>query len=155
MGLFDKKKKADEFESPVEEINLAARSAAPPPGPPARPPEPEPATDFGINKAIELMRALPAQNPELVVTVVKTTLEALRIKVPTIISDADRKLKNIEGRVDGLKKEIADFEREIAQRKDLIAGLEADHKETSMVKERLGLAEKLAGDKKPAPPKAP
>lgn len=165
MGLFDKKKKSDDFDSPVEEINLAARS-----GPVAKPAAPAPATtnpagtvreidaepppDFGINKAIELMRQLPGDNAELVVTVVKTTLEALHIKIPTIIADAERKLRTIEGRVDSLKKEIGEYEREIAQRKSQISALEADHAETSTVKERLGLAEKL-GAKQASAVKAP
>lgn len=154
MGLFDKKKK-DDFGSPVEEISLtaartppggtpAATPATPATPAPAPPPAPDPEADFGINKAIELMRQLPQDNKELVVTVVKTTLQAMNIKLPTIISDADRKLKGIEGNVDNLRKEIADFEKEIATRKDKIASLEADHKETTAVKANLILAEKLA-----------
>ncbi|MBK9033610.1 MAG: hypothetical protein IPL61_20495 [Myxococcales bacterium] len=161
MGLFDKKKK-DDFGSPVEEISLTAArtppggtpvataTPAPAPAAPPRPPAPDPEADFGINKAIELMRQLPQDNKELVVTVVKTTLQAMNIKLATIISDADRKLKGIEGNVDGLRKEIADFEKEIATRKDKIASLEADHKETTAVKANLILAEKLAEKPKPS-----
>ena len=99
--------------------------------------------NYGIEKAIELMRLLPADNIELVVQVVKKTLESLQIQVPSIIKDASRKQQDIEGRIDVLKKEIAELESEISTRKTEIGALEADHKETTTVKERLILAEKL------------
>lgn len=164
MGLFDKKKKGDDFDGPVEEISLTAQlppqaaKAAQPPAPAAAPQtaagstkpaaaaarEPDEA-NYGINRAIELMRLLPADNIELVVKVVKTTLESTNVKVATIIDDATRKQSDIEGRIGVLKKEIAELEAEIATRKGEIAALEADHAETTTVKERLILAEKLSG----------
>src|SRR5690349_23212553 len=167
MGLFDKKvkKAGDDFDSPVEQVSL---SAAPPVAPkPAAEPEPHPARpapmdvdhpDYGINKAIELMRALPSENVELVVRVVKTTLESTNIKVASIIKDATRKQGELEGRVGVLKKEIAELEAEITTRRREISTLEADHKETTMVKDRLQLAEKLASGQtaEPAlPPQRP
>jgi hypothetical protein len=175
MGLFDKrdkkvsKKAGDEFDSPVEKIDLnapePAAEPAPSPAPAAQapaspgklaakePPAPEPEeydSSFGIDKAIELMRTLPADNIELVVQVVKLTLESTKIKISTIIDDATRKQDDIQGRIKVLKGEIAEFENEIATRKTEISGLEADFDETSTVKERLILAEKLT--KKPAAP---
>lgn len=174
MGLFDKKKKED-FDGPVEEVSLskpttparpsgamattpapggatpggaapASAQASPAPEKPAPPPEPEP-VDYGINRAIELMRLLPSDNIELVVKVVKTTLESTNIKIPTIIKDASRKQADIEGRVKVLNKEIVDLEAEISTRKAEIATLEADHAETTTVKERLILAEKLSTER--------
>lgn len=174
MGLFDKrdKKRKDDFDSPVESIDLSApapepvteittepppaAAAAPEPAPArarAREPEPEPDdfdTGFGIEKAIELMRTLPADNVELVVQVVKLTLESTKIRISHIIEDATRKQDDIQGRIKVLNAEIADFEKEIAQRKEEIGTLEADFAETSTVKERLLLAEKLTD--KPATP---
>jgi hypothetical protein len=162
MGLFEKKikKPADIDDAPQPE------PAAPPPAPakPAAPPEVKAAAkpgeaqdpNFGINKAIELMRMLPADNIELVVRVVKTTLESTNIKVSTIITDATRKQAGLEARVHVLTKEIAALETEIATRRAEIATLEADHKETSTVKERLLLAEKLSAsggvELSPSPP---
>lgn len=165
MGLFDKRKKSDDFDSPVESIDLSAPpepEPVPEPAPRAlaseepirnaqteREPDPEPERDdweppsYGINDAIQLMRALPQDNVELVVQVVKRTLESTKVKVSHIIEDASRKQENIEGRIGVLKREIADFESEIATRKEEIAKLEADHDETSTVKDRLQLAEKL------------
>ncbi|HEY1585893.1 MAG TPA: hypothetical protein VGH63_09420 [Polyangia bacterium] len=105
--------------------------------------EDEPHPHYGIEQAIQLMRALPMdQNPALVVAVIKTTLESLKVKVSDIISDAARKQKDLEERVGNLKRAIADFEKEIETRKEEIARLEADHKETTAVRGRLELAEK-------------
>jgi hypothetical protein len=103
----------------------------------------EPRPHYGIEQAIQLMRHLPVdQNPALVVAVIKGTLESLRVKVSDIIQDASRKQKDLEDRVGNLKRAIADFEKEIDTRKEEIARLEADHKETTAVRGRLELAEK-------------
>ena len=103
----------------------------------------EPRPHYGIEQAIALMRHLPVdQNPALVVAVIKGTLESLRVKVSDIIQDADRKQKDLEDRVGNLKRASADFEKEIDPRKEEIARLEADHKETTAVRGRLELAEK-------------
>lgn len=194
MGLFDKrdKKRKDDFDSPVEQIDLSsvpsakpaepARAAEPAPAAAkASDPAPEPARparqtdgmpqiemipskggatvtpetdDYGIEKAIELMRTLPQENVELVVQVVKFSLESVGIKLPTIIEDAIRRQKDIQGRIGVLRGEISELEQEIKTRKDEIDRLEADHKETSMVRDRLELAENL-GKPKPAAPHLP
>ncbi len=105
--------------------------------------EDEPRPHYGIEQAIQLMRALPVdQNPALVVAVIKTTLESLKVKVSDIIADATRKQKDLEDRVANLKRAIADFEKEIETRLEEIQRLEADHKETTAVRSRLELAEK-------------
>ncbi len=163
MGIFDKKsskRSTEDFDSPIEKVDLSAATPTPPPPVedpvPAAPPEPPP-QDYGIEQAIALMRTLPDDSVELVVRVVKHTLESTDIHIPTIIEDASKKQKRIDDRVALLKEEIRDLEAEIARRTEEIAALEEDHKETSMVKERLELAEKL--DKqapkggKPAPKK--
>jgi hypothetical protein len=178
MGLFDKKdkKRRDDFDSPVDRVELTPTPAAPPepalatataaaaePAPepvkpaakaapaPARAPEPPPEVDdYGIDKAIELMRTLPSENIELVVQVVKFSLESVGIHLPTIIKDAIRRQNDLQSRVGALKSEIAELEAEIKLRKDEIGRHEADHKETTMVRERLELAEKLGKGNKPA-----
>jgi hypothetical protein len=116
--------------------------------------EEPPRPSYGINQAIELMRLLPVdQNPELVVQVIKGTLESMKVKVSEIIADADRKTKDLEERVGNLKRAIGDFEKEIETRKEEIGRLEADHKETTGVRARLELAER-AQRAQPAPVKA-
>lgn len=98
---------------------------------------------YGIRNAILLMRTVPIdQNVELVVAVIKTTLESLKVKVTDIIEDATRRQQEIESRVADLRQQIIEYEREILTRKDEIGRLEADHAETTMVKGRLELAEK-------------
>jgi hypothetical protein len=196
MGLFDKKdkKRKDDFDSPVDQVDLGASSRTPEPvaakaapaaapaptastpapaastpapatstpapaaaasAPKAATPAPAPAKgasmdndDYGIDKAIELMRTLPQENIELVVQVVKFSLESVGIHLPTIIQDATRRQNDLQGRIAALKAEIADLEAEIKQRREEIAKHEGDHKETTMVRDRLELAEKIG--KKPA-----
>jgi hypothetical protein len=148
------------YDSPVENVSLSDRGggsvarATPSSAAGAQPanggsskvvvePEEEPRPHYGIEQAIQLMRALPVdQNPALVVAVIKTTLESLRVKVSDIIGDAARKQKDLEDRVSNLKRAIADFEKEIETRREEIERLEADHKETTAVRGRLELAEK-------------
>jgi hypothetical protein len=136
------------FDSPTENVSLSA----PTPQPSvivSHVEEPPPVPSFGINSTIQLMRSLPLdQNAELVVTVIKTTLESMRVKVTDIIADAAHKLGDLERRVETLSKEIADYEREIAQRKEQIAALESDHRETADVKGRLELAEQATNGPK-------
>jgi len=184
MGLFDKrdKRRKDDFDSPIESIDLsqvggaakaeaaaesstpaaaaeaaaepaAAADPAPEPRPSRKRAEPEPVAPevdtYGIDKAIELMRTLPQENVQLVVQVVKFSLESVGIKLPVIIDDAIRRQKDLRGRVDVLKSEIADLEQEIKQRREEIERHEADYAETTTVRERLELAEGLSkGDSK-------
>jgi hypothetical protein len=150
MGFFGGKKgeekhpaeDGDFSDSPVENVSLAPKPAAAA-APAAKEPAEMPRSDYGIDNAIALMRALPVdQNVELVVQVIKTTLESLKLRVADIIEDASRKQRALEGRVAALKQQIAEYEKEIETRVNEIAKLEADHSETSSVKARLELAEK-------------
>jgi hypothetical protein len=150
MGLFDKKTKRDDKPNGVDDEPSIVVTPQPAPtqdipvrAAPAPAPAPEPA-DYGINKAIELIRSLPDDNMELVVLVVKTTLESANVKVSTIINDAVRKQSMLEKRIDSLAREVSALEAEVAARKREIATLEADYKETSTVKEWLVVAETQA-----------
>jgi hypothetical protein len=146
---------ADYYDSPVENVSLsdAGKVAPAQPAKVIVKHEEDVRPTYGIENAIQLMRALPVdQNVELVVAVIKTTLESLKVRVSDIIDDATRKEKDLESRVSNLKQAIAEFEKEIQQRKDEIARLEADHTETSSVKGRLLLAEKA--QQKTQPPHA-
>lgn len=93
---------------------------------------------IGIDHAIQLIRSLPTErNVDLVVTVLKTTLESLGIRVTDIVADAVRRQKDLEGRVGQLKSEIGTLEKEIEQRAQEILRLEAAHAETSKVRDYL------------------
>ncbi len=123
----------------------AKAKASPKPAPKAATtPEPveDDMPDFGIQKAIELMRDLPSKDSEAVVQAVCKTLESIGVAVPDIIKQAEEKQSTITGRIKSLKGEIADLEEEIAGRKEEIKALEADHKETGDVRLRLEKASK-------------
>src|SRR4051812_46204620 len=97
------------YDSPVETVSLADRAAQASGGSSkvVVRDDPAPSVDYGIDSAIQLMRALPVdQNVELVVQVIKTTLESLKVRVSDIIQDAARKQRDLEGRVTNLKREI-------------------------------------------------
>jgi hypothetical protein len=171
MGIFDKKKgkRPDEFDSPVEQIDLSAppeavtevsaqasseaaeERAEAAGGEPEQQASQEPRSnpDYGIEQAIALMRTLPDDNVELVVRVVKHTLESTQINIGEIIKDATGKQDRIDKRIKLLKEEIGDLQKEIETRSKEIENLEEDHKETTVVKDRLQLAEKLGKDDKP------
>lgn len=104
---------------------------------------------YGIEHAIQLMRELPKGELEVVVTVVKKTLESMSVTVTDIIQDAEFKEQDIRQKSDQLSQEIVDLESQISDRKVQICELNEQAKETSMVKNHLKLAEQL--DKKNAP----
>jgi hypothetical protein len=98
---------------------------------------------YGIAEAIQLMRTLPVdQNPDLVVRVVRATLASLNVHLPDIIEDANRKQKTISERIAAVHVQVADLEKQLDTHRKEIAGLEAEMKETTGVKERLQMAEK-------------
>src|SRR4051794_4868651 len=53
---------------------------------------------FGIDNAIALMRSVPMdQNADLVIKVVRATLESLNVRVSDIVRDAERRQGELEG----------------------------------------------------------
>ncbi len=103
------------------------------------------APEYGIDRAIELMRQLPEENLEVVVRVVKITLKSLGIDVDAIIKDGERKEKDIEANIGVLREEIAELQQKIHTRGTEIAALDAEERETRLVRERLALPEKASG----------
>jgi hypothetical protein len=131
MALFGTKKE-DMPPAPPPAINRGGPSFEPrasgAPGP----------VRVGIDHAINLMRSLPtAQDIDLVVTVLKTTLESLNIRIADIVNDASQRQHDIENRVVALKAEIQKLEGEVEARLGEIRRLEAAHEETTRVKEYL------------------
>lgn len=108
-------------------------------------------TGYGIDDAIKLMRTLPIdENAELVVRVMKSTLESLRVRVGDILEDATKRQDALKKKIGDYQAQIVQFEREIDARRHEIARLEGELAETTKVRERLQLAESL-----PATPQAP
>lgn len=114
-------------------------------------------TPYGIDHAIRLMRTIPVdQHVDLVVTVIKNTLESLNVRLGDIVEDATRKQEYLTSRIADLRGEISQLEQEVERRNQEIRQIEADLAETTSVKERLLLAEgKQEGPKPPVAAKAP
>jgi len=108
---------------------------------------------YGIADAIGLMRSLPdGQDGDLVIQVVRATLASLKVQLPDIIADAQKKQQAIQARIDQGHAEIAKLEEKLEEHRREIAGQMADLKETEDVKARLERAEQVAEDKAPAAP---
>lgn len=115
----------------------------------------KPNLSYGIEDAIGLMRKLPKDNKEVVVSVVKQTLESTNISIDDIIADATDKEERLLNKNAQLEKEIKDLQAQIAARNKQIAELLADHKETVGVREQLQLANQLSSPKQAAPARKP
>ena len=155
MGIFQRNQKDDGKDysvqnkpnAPANNIPLSKLKSDQPMAPNTRPPvSTSRPLNYGIEDAIKLMRKLPSVNTEIVVSVVKTTLESTNVQVPDIIADAERKEQSIHKRTAQLEKEIAELEQKIAKRNEEIATLQTDLQETTKVKEHLLLAEQVADD---------
>ncbi len=167
MGLFG----SSSSSSKKGETNDVQPTPEPAPARPSRPPEPQaekPQKDgYGIDQLVQLMRRLPSDNIELVVRVLKETLESVKIAVPRLIKEAEKRASDLTSGISDhrraitkLEEELAakqkSIEEEIAAKKKAIEELEAAHQEVSVVKERLNLglrldAPSVTGVPKPAP----
>jgi len=133
MSLFAKKQDSGEQKIPVVEAGLTAASAA------------AASRSFGIADAIQLLRSLPTdQNSELVVRVVRATLASLNVRLPDIIEDANRKQTLTQDKIAAERAQVAELEKQLEAHRKQIAALEADLQETTTVRDRLQLAEKVA-----------
>ncbi|MEJ2444448.1 MAG: hypothetical protein P8Y42_13485 [Exilibacterium sp.] len=113
-----------------------------PPSAPLQPkspaaPAPKQRQGYNIEDAIELMRLLPRDNNEIVVTVVKKTLESTHIEVADIIKGADEKENRLRELNRSLEQEIKELQEQITKRNQRINEIQADLKETVDVRERL------------------
>ena len=94
-------------------------------------------TSYGIDHAVALMRDLPADNPEIVVSVVTKTLESANIDVAKIIQDANTKEQDLETQIQDLNDEIKSLQDKIAEKKEQINVSTAILEETRKVREML------------------
>jgi hypothetical protein len=132
MSLFGKKIELDPPRSIPEPHNqngaeTPATSGSSPAGRP-----------YGIAEVIQLMHSLPLeQNAELVVRVIRSTLESLNVRVGDIIQDGATKETKLQQRIETLKAEITDLERQIDARGQEIGRLQSELSDTTTAKERL------------------
>ncbi|SMF56482.1 hypothetical protein [Pseudobacteriovorax antillogorgiicola] len=89
---------------------------------------------YSIEDAIKLMRELPSDQREMVVSIVQKTLSSANISVNDIIEDASRKLNRLGTRTKQLSKEIEELEAGIAERRTEIEKITIDTEETETVK---------------------
>lgn len=101
--------------------------------------KPEPSTKpslaYSIEDAIVLMRELPSDQREMVVSIVQKTLSSANIDVGDIIKDASNKLAKLSSRKELLATEIADLQKGISQREEEITKISKDVEETQAVKD--------------------
>lgn len=93
--------------------------------------------EYGIDKAIELLQKLPLENTQLVVSVVRHTLESASIDVDLVVDDAEKKAQKMQDEIATLNGEIALLKTQIAQKETDIVQTEATLKETQRVQELL------------------
>ncbi len=114
----------------------------------------KPVPKYGIDDAIKLMRTLPVdEHVDLVVRVIKRTLESLDVKVPDIVEDAKKRQDSLRTKIAEYQAAIVQFEREIDARRHEIGRLEDELAETTTVRERLELAEATPFSMTPTPAK--
>jgi hypothetical protein len=100
----------------------------------------------GIGDVIRLLRTLPVdQHPELVVQVIRSTLEALEVvHVSDLIQDAVKQEQKLNDRIAALRTQMQELSKQIDTHREEVARHEADLAETTMAKERLLFAEQAA-----------
>ena len=99
------------------------------------PPKNNPVMSYSIEDAIVLMRELPSDQREMVVSIVQKTLSSANIDVGDIIRDANNKLRKLGTRKELLTAEIADLQKGISQREEEITTITKDVEETQTVKD--------------------
>lgn len=97
---------------------------------------------YDIEKAVQLMSALPDGDPQLVVTIVQQTLESMGVDVSDIILNAEEKEGRLNEKHKQLRSSIQQLETQIADKNQQIKSLLEDLKQTSRVKQQLQLTQK-------------
>jgi uncharacterized protein YqeY len=100
--------------------------------------------DYGVRRAIELLRKLPSGERGVLVEVVRMTLESVNVHVTAIINDANNREADIDRRIGVLQGEVKQRKEEISTREDEIANLQMEQKEISRVRQELSTAHEQA-----------
>jgi hypothetical protein len=104
------------------------------------------APKYGIGDVIRLLRTLPVdQHADLVVRVIRTTLESVEVHVSDLIQDAAKQEEKLGQRIGVLRTEMSELTKQIETRRDEVSRLEADLAETQSAKGRLMFADQMAG----------
>jgi hypothetical protein len=110
---------------------------------------------YGIGDVIRLLRTLPLdQHGDLVVHVIRTTLESLKVRVSDLIGDATKRQQDLSQRIGVLQAKMLELTKQIETHREEVSRLEADLAETTDAKERLQFAEHT-GPSAAVPPPPP
>jgi hypothetical protein len=144
------------LEEEEEQMSLFGNKPAPPPfNPPLAGGEGASASvrSYGVADLVRLLKTIPVdQHPDLVVRVVKTTLESVGVHSSQVLEDALKQEGVIHERIAVLEKEIEGLTGEIQQRREQITQLQVELSEATRVRERLQSAD---GVRSAAPPTEP
>lgn len=94
-------------------------------------------TSYSIDQVIALMRDLPSDAGNVVVSTVTKTLESAHIDVMKIVGDARNKENTLDNQISKLNEEIESLKKQITQKKDEINVSSAILEETKKVRELL------------------
>ncbi len=137
MSLFGKKQEFPPFAPTVRPSSGA--------GVPGRP--------YGVGDLIQLMKTISLdEHPDLVVRVIKTTLESLGVQTSDVLEDASKQRQAIQQQIAAVEGEIEGLTKEIQHRRDKIGQLQLDLAETTYARERLLSAEKASPPPVPGEP---
>src|SRR6476620_8362819 len=86
---------------------------------------------YGIGDVIRLLRTLPVdQHAELVVRVIRTTLESVNVHVSDLVEDASKQQQKLGERIATLQAQIQDLSKQIDGHRGEVVRLEAELAET-------------------------
>jgi hypothetical protein len=124
--------------------SLVATDVPNPPAPPPEVPQPRSAAAADIEHTIRMMRVLPFDSDlELVVTVLRTTLDSLDVGIPELIEAASQRQADLDELVRAEHRKIDAHQAQIQARLDEIAALQAEDQEIRAVRKRLALVESV------------
>jgi hypothetical protein len=107
---------------------------------------------YGIGDVIRLLRTLPLdQHGDLVVRVIKNTLESLKVHVSDLVQDATKRQQELSQRIGTLNAKMLELTKAIDTHREEVSRLEADLAETTDAKERLQHADQVASGAAPQP----
>jgi hypothetical protein len=111
---------------------------------------------YGIAQANELMAKLPtSDNADLVVSVIRTTLESVGVHVGQLIAEAKGREGELRTQIEQRRSTIADLERRIDAEREEIGRIEGELSLTTRTREGLERSEVLPPKRSVAPSAAP
>jgi hypothetical protein len=109
---------------------------------------------YGIAQANELMSKLPlSDNADLVVGVIRTTLESVGVQVGQLVVEAKSREGELKTQIDERRATIEELERRIETERVEIARIESELGVTTRTREGLERSEMLPGSKRPPAPR--